>query len=804
MAAPKHDTSVAIDFLRRFHPDTLWVLTSIIPDGKSWTETFRPDQEKEAAAFIEKRQGKENLYFHVNPTVKALTNKASKEEVARLAYLHVDIDPRAGENLEEEQARALKLLQNFKPAPTIILFSGGGYQGFWRLNESPKLEINGSIEKAEELEAYNQQLEKVFGADHCFNVDRIMRLPGTINLPTAKKVKKGRKPTLARLIEFTDSWYNIEQFTAAVRVQTRTKAGELPGGRPKLKITGNVPDVGTEELREWARENNKAISDHVLALIATGADPIDATRYPSRSEALFRVICELIRAEVPDEMIFAVITGSNEIAASVKDKPNWESYALRQIERGHEEAIDPQLRELNEKHAVIADIGGKCRIISETFDQALKRTKISKQSFEDFRNRYCNRFVIVGTDDKGQPVEAPLGAWWLRHKMRRQYETIVFAPGHEVTNAYNLWRGFSYDSLPGDKHESFLRHIRENVCSGNDEHYQYLLGWMARMVQHPDGPGEVAVVLRGRRGTGKSFFAKKLGELLGRHFLQVSDSKHLVGSFNAHLRDVVLLFGDEAFFAGDKKHESVLKTLITEEHLVIEGKGIDAEASPNYVHLILASNEEWVVPAGLDERRFFVMEVGDGKKQDHAYFSAIQSDLDSGGYESLLHFLMTFDLSSFEVRRVPQTDALRDQKEHSMSLEMQWMYNKLQEGRWLKSDSEYREKVIKQSLYDDYIEEQRDIARNFRLGPVSFGKFLKRALPGNFPIVKQEMAEVPFTNEHGFQITVKKRVLVCHLPTLAEARAHWDANLGGPYPWPDAEPKQEAIPDGKPGSDVPF
>ena len=290
-----HDTAAAIDFLRRFHPDTLWVLTSIIPDGKSWTETFRPDQEKEAAAFIEKRQGKENLYFHVNPTVKALTNKASKEEVARLAYLHVDIDPRAGENLEEEQARALKLLQNFKPSPTVILFSGGGYQGFWRLNESPKLEINGSIEKAEELEAYNQQLEKVFGADHCFNVDRIMRLPGTINLPTAKKAKKGRKPALASLVALTDAVYDIEQFTAAVRVQSKALDGELDH-RPRLKITGNVPDIGVDELSAWAKENGKTISEHCLALIATGSDPVDPAKYPSRSEALFRVCCDLVRA----------------------------------------------------------------------------------------------------------------------------------------------------------------------------------------------------------------------------------------------------------------------------------------------------------------------------------------------------------------------------------------------------------------------------------------------------------------------------------------------------------------------------
>lgn len=675
----EHDTRAAIEFLKKWSPEQVWVLTAIVPDGKIETASFEPAAWVDAAQWIEERQGVANQYFHVNPVRRKLDNKASKEDVAALAWLHVDIDPRAGEDIAEEQDRALHLLRDYSPKPTVILFSGGGYQGFWKLAPDDRLVIDGKVAKAQELEAYNVQLEKVFQADRCHNCDRIMRLPGTINLPNAKKRKQGRVPALATLVEWDDAAvYSIDQFTPAVRVQSLGDA--LPGGRPKVRITGNVPDVGVDDLLNWAQENNKAIKEVTQALIATGADPIDPTKYTSRSEVLFRVCCDLVRAEVPDEMIYAVITGSNEVAKSVRDKPNWEAYALRQIERAHEEAIDPWLRKLNEKHAVILDIGGKCRIIREVWDPTLKWTRISKQSFDDFRNGYRNRKVTVGFNEKGQPIEKAAGAWWVDHPLRRQYESLVFAPGQEVEDAYNLWRGFAVDSLPGDKHQAFLDHLRDNVCSGNAEHFRYLVGWMARTVQHPDSPGEVAVVLRGKRGTGKSFFAKHLGRLFGRHFLQVSDSKHLVGSFNAHLRDAVLLLGDEAFFAGDKKHESVLKTLVTEEHLVIEGKGVDAEPGSNFVHLILASNEDWVVPAGLDERRFFVLEVGDGHKQDHAYFRSIKEDLDAGGYENLLHFLRTYDLSEFEVRVVPDTKALRSQKAESLQGFERYLYELLWSG----------------------------------------------------------------------------------------------------------------------------
>lgn len=805
MSELKYSTRAAIDFLKRWSPEGPWVLTAIIPDGVTDTVSFKPSDWQKAANWIEPYQGKRNIYFHVNPVRRSLTNKAGKDDIARLSWLHVDIDPRAGEDIEEERQRALKLLREYKRKPTVIVDSGGGFQGFWKLRADPELEINGSVEKAQELEAYNQQLELEFQADHCHNVDRIMRLPGTINVPTAKKIKKGRKPALAELVEWNEVDYPISDFTPAVRVQTVGESG-LGGGRPKIKITGNVADIGTDELVEWAEKNQKKISDHCLALIATGADPLDPTKYESRSEALFRVCCELIRAEVPDEMIYAVITGSNEIAASVKDKPNWESYALRQIERAHEEAIDPMLRYLNEKHAVISDIGGKCRIISEVWDVSMKRTRISKQSFEDFRNRYRNKKVTVGYNEQGQPIEKAAGVFWIDHPNRRQYETIVFAPGQEVEDAYNLWRGFACDSLPGNNHESFLKHIYSNVCSGNKDHYNYLVGWMARAVQHPDGPGEVAVVLRGKRGTGKSFFAKVFGSLFGRHYLQVADSKHLVGSFNAHLRDTVLLFGDEAFFAGDKKHESVLKTLVTEEHLVIEGKGIDAEAGPNFVHLVLASNEDWVVPAGLDERRFFVIEMGEGHKQDHAYFKSVRDDLDNGGLENLLHFLYTYDLSAFEVRQVPQTEALQEQKVLSMNPETQWMFEKLRDGQILKEDQEWRGRVVKDDLYDDYINDLKDQGRNFRLSRTGFGKFISRAFPPGWPISKQETVDRPWINDTGFTVNMKKRMYVYQLPPLAEVREHWDKNYGGPFNWPvvESDTSQQLTPPDNKDDDVPF
>jgi site-specific recombinase XerD len=68
--------------------------------------------------------------------------------------------------------------------------------------------------------------------------------------------------------------------------------------------------------------------------------------------------------------------------------------------------------------------------------------------------------------------------------------------------------------------------------------------------------------MRGKQGTGKGVFARGFGHLLNQHFLHLARSKHLVGNFNAHLRDAVVVFADEAFLAADDKEtEGVLKAI---------------------------------------------------------------------------------------------------------------------------------------------------------------------------------------------------------------------------------------------------
>jgi putative DNA primase/helicase len=228
----KPNISIALDFLTRFSEGNLTVLTSMLPDGKTSTKTFSSSETEEMSNFIEARSQTENIYFSVNPVKNRMSKKASKADIKKLAWLHVDIDPDEGKGLEAAR-KEIKNILNLSPLkPTVIVDSGNGYQAFWKLNKP--ISINENIES---LENENRRLENFFKADFCHNIDRIMRVPGTLNRPNKKKIQLGRTVVEAKLIHFGDDVYSIEDFSAF-------------GDLPKPKSSKNHEEYKIEPIDE--------------------------------------------------------------------------------------------------------------------------------------------------------------------------------------------------------------------------------------------------------------------------------------------------------------------------------------------------------------------------------------------------------------------------------------------------------------------------------------------------------------------------------------------------------------------------
>ncbi len=212
-------------------------------------------------------------------------------------------------------------------------------------------------------------------------------------------------------------------------------------------------------------------------------------------------------------------------------------------------------------------------------------------------------------------------------------------------------------------------------------HYLYVRKWLAHLVQKP-WIIATALVLRGKQGTGKGTFVTAIGKLFGPHFAPLASLDQILGRFNSHLKNAILIFADEAIWGGNKREVGALKSLITEPRLFIEAKGKDGYWIDNFKHLIVSSNEDWAVHLDPDDRRFFVLDVPDLRKEDLAYFNKIHHQLENSGYEALMYDLQNEDLTGFDPRVMPENFSGFDMKLESAPSMDRYIYTSLKEGCW--------------------------------------------------------------------------------------------------------------------------
>ncbi len=424
--------------------------------------------------------------------------------------------------------------------------------------------------------------------------------------------------------------------------------------------------------------------------------------------------------------------------------------------------LDQAIAWLNSQHALVYD-GTDCVIWTTYIDPTLRRRQWRQSSLAAFRAFYGAYQVPTGGRLRS------LADIWLSHADAKRYQEVVFDPGASPTSGVlNLWRGFALDPQPGDW--SRLReHLYEIVAGGNEVCYDYLMNWMACMVQRPTDPAGTAIVLRGRQGAGKGIVARLLGQLLGDHFIHLSHTGQLTNRFNAVLVNALFVFADEVVWAGDRQGEGALKALITEPTLAIERKGREIVTVRNVVHLLMATNHEWAAPVGLGDRRFCVLDVADARIGDMGYFHDLALEQTNGGAAAFLFDLLAHPLNGYQSHAVPKTIARRDQIIASLGPVDRWLHDCLQMGQI--GQTEWREeftRVDRGKLYEDYLTAMTKWRTFAPANQVWLGRLLHRRIPAMR------------TTQNSFG-----RAYL--LPSLAESRRAFEVNIGNDLAWPSAE-----------------
>src|SRR5262245_59999672 len=122
----------AADFLAQLRPGGPWLLVAIDPDTETIT-AITAQQQADVTGFVQRWNGKRNLYYTVNPIRQPLDKKPKKTDIAAIEYLLADLDPAKDEAPAAAKARYRAQLEAMQPTPTAVVDSGNGLNGLWRL-----------------------------------------------------------------------------------------------------------------------------------------------------------------------------------------------------------------------------------------------------------------------------------------------------------------------------------------------------------------------------------------------------------------------------------------------------------------------------------------------------------------------------------------------------------------------------------------------------------------------------------------------------------------------------------------------
>lgn len=425
-------------------------------------------------------------------------------------------------------------------------------------------------------------------------------------------------------------------------------------------------------------------------------------------------------------------------------------------------------------------MGSKAVIVREQ-DSGPIEDRLRILSIEAFHHWFHNTFTETRSMD-GKIKGSTWSKRWMSHSRRRQFGGIEFFPsatGEAGTDGYlNLWRGFSVEARQGGSYAIFRDHLLNNICEGDEALYAWVFGWFAHLMQRPRERVGTALVMRGKMGTGKTKVGEVMGSLIRAHYFAVDDPRYVTGQFNAHMASCLLLQAEEAVWAGDKAAEGRLKGLVTSKFQMIEAKGIDPIRLDNYVRLLMTSNEDWVIPAGKDERRFCVLDVNPRCAQNTDYFREMEEELDSGGREALLHDLLTFDLSRVDLRKIPRTRALLEQKIRSLDTVESWWFERLIMGSPTAGGGEWPQEIAINTLFEGYLAQADKVGVRRKNELVAFGMKLAKLVPG-LQRVRAYVDDPP---------GMPRRLWCYRLPDLDACRAAWVDAVGQDVDWGDAAP----------------
>lgn len=358
--------------------------------------------------------------------------------------------------------------------------------------------------------------------------------------------------------------------------------------------------------------------------------------------------------------------------------------------------------------------------------------------------KFANWLVKEIDPDTLKPKNIPFLYKYKHDTNRAEYDRIDFNPNLSIEHKriYNLFDGFAVEKIK-DKIVIERKLINEKIKVLVDHmgyltngHADYLIKWLAFIIQNPHMKTGVSILLRDQAGllsegggTGKNQFFERIAEkLIGEKYSYfVDDNNEIYNSFNSLFEGKLLIFVEEAAGKANHQNSDTLKSKITKKKINVNRKSVAQYVVNDYCNYVFCSNNSNPIPIQKGDRRWAIFDTNPIMRGNKEYFENLIDALEDDEVIQYLYHYLKYEVktykNAFELStNVPVTDAYREIKYMNAPTHLKFLISLLTKG-------EMEKEYYSRDFYEEYKKwyaENRPGKESDILTETAFGSILKK------------------------------------------------------------------------------
>lgn len=349
---------------------------------------------------------------------------------------------------------------------------------------------------------------------------------------------------------------------------------------------------------------------------------------------------------------------------------------------------------------------------------------------------------------------------WTNDLEQRIYRKYDFIPYNieppKDTDIYNMFTGMNPHIYKGDYNyqenkQLLTKKIKpyldlcQALCGGDDEHAMYFHKFIAQMFQQPTKRPPIAILFKGKQGTGKNLVLDAIGNMIGKeHYITSSKPTDFFGDHAEGAYRKLLININEAEGKDTFQNEGQFKSFITEDTITMNPKFVRPTEISNFARLIITSNKPNPIPIDVKskDRRYVVFQTTDDYLKYRAdFWTKLYNHFRKPDFMYALHWwFLELDLTGFDwIKQRPLTKAYKDMCNMFSPTEALFFEDYIDKALWTDGadiDRDIEIKLTSSELfeaYETYCKKNRFTKENNSPNIRAFGG---RLIDMEFPIIK--------------------------------------------------------------------